>query len=96
MIPIKGWGTAIGRPDWSDGLGKLSMEREAFENSKPVGWEWKGSWTVMPPASAASMEADLNMDIFQEDLFEYVDRMPGSKWDNRQVSWGDVVSVLYT
>ncbi|XP_062502177.1 myoferlin-like isoform X2 [Corticium candelabrum] len=86
-IPIVGWGTAIGRPDWSDGLGKLSMKREEFET--PAGWEWEGAWKVVPPPSAAT-EADSNINVFQEDVFEYIVRVPGTKWDNGQVSWGDV------
>jgi hypothetical protein len=63
------------------------MKREEFET--PAGWEWEGPWKVVPPPSAAA-EADSNINIFQEDVFEYIVRVPGTKWENGQVSWGDV------
>ena len=43
-------------------------------------------------AISAATEADSNINVFQEDVFEYIVRVPGTKWDNGQVSWGDVVS----
>eukprot|EP00118_Oscarella_pearsei_P024773 m.306767 g.306767 ORF g.306767 m.306767 type:complete len:2096 (+) comp41575_c0_seq1:119-6406(+) len=86
-IPLFGWKDAVGRPDWSDCLGKVSMPREEF--IEPEGWKWDGEFTPVPPNSYTG-DLDSDIDIYEDDVFEYQTRPPAANWSRSVQSFGDV------
>lgn len=88
------WGTtALMRPNWSDGKGKIVQPKEAFD-PPPAGWIWDSEWEVKPELSIA-YEPDEGLNEWTEDIYEHQTRRPFSNWpaDISHSSWFNVVSA---
>lgn len=85
-IPIKGWGSCLTRPDFSDLTGKMRLNQDSFD--PPAGWEWASDWYISPEMSRA-FEKDAGRNIFTDEIYE-------NEWHIPRGAWGPPKTNRYT